>query len=85
VSGPLDHYEVTWGRGQASGDWQWISGPHLSTVENGPLTEWNVSSMEAGEYTLRIVAYAKHGEGTTEARVHFRVDNANPPTPTPNP
>jgi hypothetical protein len=85
VSGPLDHYEVTWGRGQGNGDWQWISGPHLSTVENGPLTEWNVSSMETGEYTLRIVAYAKHGEGTTEARVHFRVDNANPPTPTPGP
>jgi Penicillin binding protein transpeptidase domain len=75
VSGPLDHYEVTWGRGQGNGDWQWISGPHLTPVENGPLTEWNVSGLEVGEYTLRIVAYAKHGEGTTEARVHFRVDN----------
>jgi hypothetical protein len=72
ISGDLDHYEVTWGRGQGDGKWEWISGPHLSTVENGPLTEWNVDGLDAGEYTLRIVAYAKHGGGTTEARVHIR-------------
>ena len=43
VSGELDKYEVTWGRGQGNGTWEWISGPHLSPVENGPLTEWNVA------------------------------------------
>jgi len=83
VSGELDKYEVTWGRGQGSGAWEWISGPHLSTVDNGPLTEWNVGGLDAGEYTLRIVAYVKHGGGATEARVHVRVDNANPPTANP--
>ena len=53
------------------GKWEWISGPHLTPVENGPLTEWNVDGLEPGEYTLRIVAYARQG-GTTEARVHIR-------------
>jgi len=73
ISGALDHYEVTWGRGQGDGNWEWISGPHLTPVENGPLAEWNVTDLPPGEYTLRIVAYAKQG-GTTEARVHFRVE-----------
>jgi len=73
VSGSLDHYEVTWGRGQGGGEWEWISGPHLTPVENGPLAEWNVTDMPPGEYTLRIVAYARQG-GTTEARVHIRVE-----------
>lgn len=72
VSGALDHYEATWGRGQGDGIWEWISGPHLTPVENGPLTEWNVGDLEPGEYTLRIVAYARQG-GMTEARVHVRV------------
>ena len=85
VSGELDKYEVTWGHGQGSGAWEWISGPHLSTVDNGPLTEWNVGGLDTGEYTLRIVAYAEHGGGTTEARVHVRVDNANVPAPPANP
>jgi len=73
ISGALDHYEVTWGRGQGDGVWEWISGPHLTPAENGPLAEWNVSDLPPGEYTLRIVAYAKQG-GTTEARVRFRVE-----------
>jgi 1A family penicillin-binding protein len=85
VSGELDRYEVTWARGQGSGAWEWISGPHLSIVDNGPLTEWNVSGLDTGEYTLRIVAYARQGGGTTEARVHVRVDNANAPAPQVNP
>jgi len=46
VSGELDKYEVMWGHGQGSGAWEWISGPHLSTVDNGPLTEWNVGGMD---------------------------------------
>ncbi len=72
VSGPLDHYEVTWARG-SSGAWEWVSGPHRSTVDNGSLTEWNVGGLDPGEYTLRIVAYAQHNGGTTEARVRVRV------------
>ena len=72
VSGPLDHYEVTYQRGQR-GAWEWVSGPHLSTVDNGPLTEWNVGDLSSGEYTLRIVAYAQHNGGTTEARVRVQV------------
>lgn len=72
VSGPLDRYEVTWARGSGSA-WEWVSGPHLSTVDNGPLTEWNVGGLDPGEYTLRIVAYAQHNGGTTEARVRVRV------------
>jgi 1A family penicillin-binding protein len=72
VSGPLDRYEVTWARGSGSA-WEWVSGPHRSTVEDGPLTEWNVGGLDPGEYTLRILAYAQHNGGTTEARVHVRV------------
>jgi len=84
VAGALDHYEVTWAPGRGSSSWEWISGPHLSTVDNGPLAQWDVSGLDTGEYTLRIVAYGRRG-GTTEARVHVRVDNAHPPTPTPGP
>jgi 1A family penicillin-binding protein len=72
VSGALDHYEVTYARGR-NGAWEWLSGPHLSTVENGQLTTWDVGGLDPGEYTLRIVAYAKNNGGTTEARVHVRV------------
>jgi len=75
VTGNLDRYEVTWGRGQGGGAWEWISGPHLSPVDNGPLTEWNAGGLDAGEYTLRVVAYARDGGGVVEARVHVRVGN----------
>jgi len=72
ISGALDHYEVTYSRGR-DGAWEWVSGPHLSPVENGVLAEWNVGGLDPGEYTLRIVAYPKHNGGPTEARVHVRV------------
>ena len=72
ISGALDHYEVTYSRGRG-GAWEWISGPHLTPVENGTLAQWDVGGLDPGEYTLRIVAYARNNSGTTEAQVHVRV------------
>jgi len=63
---------VTYSRGRG-GAWEWISGPHLTPVENGMLAQWDVGGLDAGEYTLRIVAYARNNGGTTEAQVHVQV------------
>jgi hypothetical protein len=73
ISGALDHYELTYSRRQ-SDVWEWISGPHLTPVENGQLATWDVGGLDPGEYTLRIVAYARDNGGMTEARVHVRVE-----------
>jgi 1A family penicillin-binding protein len=72
VSGALDHYEVTYQRNNSP--WEWVSGPHASLVENGSLTTWDTGSLDPGDYTLRIVAYARNNGGTTEAQVRVRVD-----------
>lgn len=68
VSGPLHYYDAMY-EGQQAG---WISGPHLSPVENNLLTVWDVSGLPPGEYTLRIIAHAASGE-TVEARVKVNV------------
>ena len=68
VSGPLDHYEVTWARG-SGGAWEWVSGPHRSTVDNGPLTEWNVG----GSIRASIRCASWHMPNTMAARGQARV------------
>ncbi len=79
----FERYEVQYGVGDNPLGWGWISGPHLAQVEDGLLTEWDVSSLAPGLYTLRITAFDR-GQHSFETRVQVYV--AGPPdTPTPLP
>lgn len=54
-------YQVEYGEGDAPGEWRWISGPHLSPVNDGQLTEWGIDGLPAGRYTLRVTAFTVNG------------------------
>ncbi|RMF26146.1 MAG: penicillin-binding protein, partial [Chloroflexi bacterium] len=47
----FDRYEVQYGVGMDPQGWGWISGPHLTPVVDGVLTEWDTRSLEPGTYT----------------------------------
>ncbi len=67
----FDHYDVWYGVGAAPTNWQWVSGPHLSQVQGGPLTPVQFKGLAPGRYTLRVVVYGVDGQ--REGRVSFRV------------
>ena len=73
----FDHYDVDY-KGPQEG-WGWISGPHLSQVREGLLTEWSVSDLAPGSYILRITAFDRE-QRRVEARVQVFV---GAPTETP--
>ncbi|MBC8248474.1 MAG: penicillin-binding protein 1C [Anaerolineales bacterium] len=75
----FDHYEVQYGVGSDPIGWGWVSGPHLTMVEDGLLTEWDTQGVGNGLRTLRVVAFDHQGN-TVEGRVQVVVNN---PTPTP--
>jgi len=79
----FERYEAQYGFGDEPGSWSWISGPHRAQVEGGVLTEWDVTGLAPGLYTLRVTAF-DHSQHRVEARVQVNV--ASPPkTPTPAP
>ncbi|MBN1954163.1 MAG: transglycosylase domain-containing protein [Anaerolineae bacterium] len=73
------HYEVQYGVGGNPQGWGWISGPHLSPVQDGRITEWDTTHLAPGLYTLRVTAWDQAGH-STEGRVQCFV---SPPTETP--
>jgi membrane peptidoglycan carboxypeptidase len=75
----FDRYEVQYGQGADPHDWQWLSGPHLTQVRDGTLTEWDTQGLAAGVYTLRVRAFDKNGH-QTDGFVHAFVQG---PTETP--
>lgn len=79
----FEHYDLEF-EAANSEEWRWISGPHLSPVQDGPLTIWDTNGLEDGEYTLRLVVYTLSG-GRTEARVNVFVSRGTIPTPTDTP
>lgn len=85
----FERYEAQYGVGDNPLGWGWISGPHLAQVEDGLLTEWDVSHLAPGLYTLRITAFDR-GQHPFEARVQVYVAGppdtpTTPPSPTPSP
>ena len=77
----FDHYDVQYGIGGNPQGWGWISGPHLSQVQDGLLTEWDTTHMTPGLYTLRVTAFDR-GQHRVEGRVQVYVAA---PTETPTP
>ncbi len=78
----FDRYEVTYGLGQNPQAWDWISGPHLATVQDGVLAVWQIPpEFPPNRYTLRVVAYNRQG-ARFEDRQTVQVIG---PTPTPTP
>jgi membrane carboxypeptidase/penicillin-binding protein PbpC len=57
----FQQYQVEYGEGDNPGEWKWISGPHLSAVENGQLTQWGLESLAPGRYTLRVTVQTSNG------------------------
>ena len=68
----FERYEVQYGIGGSPQSWGWISGPHLAQVQGGLLTEWNVTYLAPGLYTLRITAF-DHAQRNIETRVQVYV------------
>lgn len=55
----FERYVVEYGSGDNPGEWKWISGPHLSGVVDGQLTEWTPpGDLPPGRYTIRVTARA---------------------------
>ena len=54
-------YKVEYGDGDNPGEWKWISGPHLSPVPAGQLTQWGIESLPPGRYTLRVTVQTSSG------------------------
>jgi penicillin-binding protein 1C len=54
-------YQVEFGEGDNPGEWKWVSGPHLSPVINGQLTQWGLESLAPGRYTLRVTVFTNAG------------------------
>jgi hypothetical protein len=57
----FEHYEVTWGAGEFPQQWNWVSGPHLSTVRDGEITRMDTSPMPSGVNTIRVTAFMQDG------------------------
>ncbi len=68
----FDQYTVQYGVGSDPQGWGWVSGPHLSPVQNGRLTEWDTTHLSPGLYTLRVMAWDKEGR-SFEGRVQVLV------------
>ncbi len=79
----FERYEVQYGPGEAPSDWHWLSGPHRAQVQDGLLTEWDVTGLAPGPYTLRITAFDQ-AQNRVEAQVQVFVA-APPGTPIPLP
>jgi hypothetical protein len=54
-------YQVEWGDGDNPGEWKWISGPHLSPINNDQLTQWGIEGLSPGRYTIRVTASTSNG------------------------
>ena len=86
----FDRYELTYGVGRNPQGWQWISGPHLTMVQEGVLGVWQIpENFEPGIYTIRVVAYNQRG-ARFESRATVTVIGPTPtptftPSPTPTP
>jgi penicillin-binding protein 1C len=57
----FQQYQVEYGDGDNPGEWKWISGPHLSPVLGGEMTQWGLESLAPGRYTLRITVQTASG------------------------
>ncbi|MFQ6101818.1 MAG: PBP1A family penicillin-binding protein [Anaerolineae bacterium] len=73
----FDHYEAQYGFGDDPQSWGWISGPHLAQVRDGLLTEWDVTHLAPGLYTLRITAFDRE-QHRVEGRVQVYVAAPTP-------
>jgi len=69
--GGFQSYQVEYGDGDAPGQWQWISGPHLSPVVDDQLTQWGTEGLPSGRYTIKVTAFTSNGP--LEGFTHFDV------------
>jgi uncharacterized protein YvpB len=65
------YYEVRYGIGDAPAVWNWVSGPHPASVQDGIITPEQFTGFAPGRYTMRVVVYGA-GE-RAEEQVRFTV------------
>lgn len=58
----FQQYVVEYGEGDNPTEWKWISGPHLSPINNDQLTTWSSDSLPAGRYTIRVTVKTDSGD-----------------------
>ena len=88
----FDYYEVRYCTGSNMEHCDgWISGPHLTPVQDGVLTQWDTTGLPSGPYGLLVVAFDRD-RGQIEAWVPVMVGRpvleptvAPPPSPSPSP
>jgi membrane peptidoglycan carboxypeptidase len=81
ATGDFDYYELEYGLGDDPVDWEQLDEDNDPQNEAGELYEWDVSDLEAGEVSLRLVI---HSVNDTYAETTLR-PNLQVPTPTPTP
>lgn len=69
----FERYQVEWGVGDTPADWRWISGPHLSPVVNGQLTQWGgLDGLPSGRYAIRVTVFTTSGTQISVSRFELR-------------
>jgi len=58
----FQQYVVEYGEGDNPSEWKWISGPHLSPIDNDQLTTWSSDGLPAGRYTIRVTVRTDSGD-----------------------
>ena len=61
-------YVVEYGAGDNPAEWKWISGPHLSMVNNDQITQWSTDGLPSGRYTIRVTAQGSAGPAVSYTR-----------------
>lgn len=80
----MDHYEVQYGLGDNPSSWVTLARQNV-VLEDGVLAAWNTRELLNGSYSLRVVAFDRHGNSATSPSVRVSMVNPTPsntPTPT---
>ncbi len=75
----LDHYELQYGIGDNPIGWGTVTWQN-NAVEEGLLGAWDTRTLLNGLYSLRVVAFDRHGNSAMSPAIRVLVEN---PTPTP--
>ncbi len=74
--GDFNHYRLDFGKGLNPTEWQQIGPDHGNQSDQGPLENWDVSTLD-GLFSLRLTVFRNNGDTQTSI-VPVSVDNISP-------
>jgi len=74
--GDFNHYRLDFGKGLNPTEWQQIGPDHSNQSDQGPLENWDVTTLD-GLFSLRLTVFRKNGDTQTSI-VPVTVDNISP-------